>query len=277
MKKILRGWWFRDYKNDYPNAIKLLEEADKANLAQPAKDDTLDLRKFGRSILLETYYLDAQSPAGKTSYEKASTLLTGWVKEDSFYYPALELFNHKLGKDEETKQLLEDAIRDNRQDYRAYLALARLYTFHLFDLQGGLKTLEQIPPDKTNGEYFRIKAYLQLFMGNYAEAQKVFGLSDSYGIPNVLAAFYNAWALFAQQKDSEGYAAAQQWKAEMEKFRRTSKHKELKTTLERSEATLDAAGRALEIETRLSAKQKKLLRAMYAAMTDQSQPLPSIP
>ena len=33
----------------------------------------------------------------------------------------------------------------------------------------------------------------------------------------------------------------------------------------------------LDFETRLSAKQKKLLRAMYAAMTDQSQPLPSIP
>jgi hypothetical protein len=61
------------------------------------------------------------------------------------------------------------------------------------------------------------------------------------------------------------------------KVRGINERREFKRPVGLEEVMMEAAGRALEIETSLTVKQKKLLRAMYAAMNDPLNPLPTIP
>ncbi|HWT00965.1 MAG TPA: hypothetical protein VN256_12025 [Pyrinomonadaceae bacterium] len=87
-------------------------------------------------------------------------------------------------------------------------------------------------------------------------------------LPKPLALFYRTWALFGLKKETEAHAAAREWKAQMGERRKAG---------EKIDSLLEGARHALDNETHLTPAQLELLRAMLAAMADQSSPLPPLP
>jgi hypothetical protein len=283
LQRTLRALWFRDYKNDYKSALLLLEPAARENLDPRSSKDSAKVRELTRVGLIETYYRFAQLPENRNDsaayYERALGLVKDWTRENPYFYFWLEEIGHQLERDEYTKKLLQERIRDNNQDYEAILSLARVQLFKLYDLNGASKTLDSIPSEfaKFSFTYSQIKAQLQLFKGEYEDSQKVFDLAEFYDIPRALGLFYNTWALLKLQQQQKAYASAREWREEMNKFRPPDVRSDFRSVIGvAGKGMLDAAGRALGIET-LPPRQKKLLLAMYYAMDDKSRPLPAIP
>ncbi|HKQ53107.1 MAG TPA: hypothetical protein VJT74_12100, partial [Pyrinomonadaceae bacterium] len=262
LRRTLRAMWYRDYKNDFEQALPLLEQA-------AAIKDT-SLVGLGQLLLADTYYKKAQRPETtdpRTFYEKASSVSTDLTKLGvSEAYGILVTVNHKLGKDEESRRLLEAREKEEggENDLRAE-AFSRLCTHYLFDLECGLRNAQAM--STTGGAANVMIAEIQLFKGEYAEAQKGFA-DERSSLPKPLALFYRTWTLFALKKDAEARAAAQEWATSLGEFRKAG---------EADDLILEGARRALDNETHLTQEQTQLLRAMLAAMADKSSPLPLLP
>lgn len=264
LQQTLRALWYRDYKKDFARAIPLLEQASagKSELAGA----------LSRVFLADTYYQKAQQPETpdpETFYEKASSLLKDSTREgNSGAYMLLVAVNHKLGKDKETRELLEERGKEDKEGYDAFKALSTVCTHYLSDLECGLKNAElmrSVGGVGTSGEAAGTLAEVQLFRGQYTEAQEEFARTNN---PTPLDLFYRTWTLFALDKETEASASARQWKTDMEELRKAGAPINL---------ILEGARRALDKETHLTPARKELLRAMLSAMTDKSIPLPPLP
>jgi hypothetical protein len=263
LRQTYRGAWYI-VKKDFAKGLPLLEAA--------AQNDETGTSQI---FLAQSYYLKAQQPGSvdpEVFYKKTSELLANLIRTTTVgpeTYDMLVITNHKLGKDKETRELLQSLTKDNKDDIYALRALNEVCTHYLDDLECGLHSVEVIRSHNLGTAWKNVTlgllAEVRVLRGEYAVAYNE--TNDVTGKPfdHPRNLFYRTWVLFAVGRDSEAYAVAKEWKTMMDNHRRTGM----------LDIVLDGARRALDKETVLTAAQKDLLRAMLSAMADKSKPLPS--
>ena len=263
LQQTYRGAWYI-VKKDFANGLPLLEAA--------AQNDGTGTSQM---YLAQSYYLKAQQPGSVDSevfYKKTSELLANLIRTPfigSETYNMLVVANHKLGKDKETREVLERLINNYKDDIYALLALNEVCTHYLDDLDCGLRSITLLRSHLLGSGLKKVTlgllAEVRVLRGEYAIAYNE--TNDAGGKPfyHPRNLFYRTWILFAVGRDTEAYESAKEWKIGMENDRRSGTKWDM---------ILDGPRRALDKETLLTAAQKDLLRAMISAMSDQSQPLP---
>jgi tetratricopeptide (TPR) repeat protein len=279
LRKTVRALWLRDFKHDTEQATYLLEQAVKANT---------EFSTLSKEFLAETYYQKAIAPGTRSpeTLEKASSFLTNMAMESgdlslfiSSVYGMLRSVNHKLGKDKETRKLLEERAKQDKEDFTALASLSTLCTHYLADLQCGERVAQQLL-SSARSPFRRLQAQalvgeIDVLKGDYAVAAKELeslqnsvprGFIYEEWFPVLL--FYRTWALLALGKEADAATVARQWKTEIANLRKNGTEVDW---------IFDGSLRALDAEATLTPTQKNLLRAMIASMDDKAAPLPLLP
>lgn len=261
--KILRAVWRRDAKNDWENALAVLEPASRQN------SEFSEVTKY---FLADTYYQRAQRTSNKGDYEKSTTIFKQIIETNRFFNYDLLYFNiadanHRLNRDQDTRDFLNQRIQKN-SDAKAGEALVSLCLNYLKEAEcvdNTIKQFEGIFPFET----FKLrKLEAHVSRAEYAEAEKLLlGLTSPSLRENELWLFYKAWTLYALDREKEAQAAWRDWFLRMVEVRRSGKS---------GRWVFEAANRALNAEAKLTSPRKDLLERMIEAMTDKTRPLPQL-
>jgi tetratricopeptide (TPR) repeat protein len=266
---VARALWLRESKSDFDGAIAMLtpyaagnsEEADTARL-----------------FLVDTIYekaLQKSSALNRPEYERAVGVVKRILREsgDSLLYAYIVVLNHDLGKDQESREILEGRLSVKNDDSRAIQALASLCIEYLNDLDCAEKHIRTLAGLNKLGFDIQLKnTLLQLLRRQYVEADELLGnilLANRGSIDSgvtTVALLYRVWLRLALGRDAEAEAAAREWQVAMEKLRSVSIPRR---------RILQGASRGIEAE-QIPPDKKELLRRMIAAMVDPQQPLPKL-
>jgi tetratricopeptide (TPR) repeat protein len=259
--RIVRAVWSREARNDFDGAIAVLTP-----LAQEASEEGVGARYF----LIDTLYKKARRAgknADRADYERASEILRGMAEkqDSSLGYSQLLAVNHELGKDQESRDIIERALVKNGDDYTAKAALAQLCIEYMNDLECGEKNLKEIESRSGWDSSFKLRrVVLHLLRGQYAEAER---LLETSATPPQVALFYKVWLLLALNRETQAETTASEWQTTMQTVRGSGQNMEW---------LFYSASRGIESEQKIPLDKKELLRQMIAAMQDLAQPLPKL-
>lgn len=262
--RIARAVWLRDAQNDFAGAISSLE---------PYSKETTELAIIARYFLAETLYKRARSRStpGKTDYERAAALARQ-IAEKFPEEPILRLLvksNHELGKDDESRQLLEEMTRRAAPIADAHVALAMLCIDYIGDLICGERAIRTLGERGQSNRELQLRlASVRIFWAKYGEAFTPNNSPNSNLDRSFLEVelFYRVWSELALSRPQQAQAAFDAWVSRIESQRRAG---------ESTDWVFATTSRALESDQALKPADKDLLRRMIAAMSDRQQPIPT--
>jgi hypothetical protein len=260
--KLMRAVWQIEAKNDFATALGVVKSF---------SEQASGFGEYARFFLANTYYRRARQTNNKDDYEKAVKLFEQLIERDSdFYgdpiYLKLAIANHELGEDQDTRSFLEERVQKNK-NLKAALALISVCVNYLKDLACADKNT-QFDDDDFARDFNVSKLELHVLRSEYTEAEELLhsmGILSQRIIQNEVTHFYRVWTLYALQREKDVQVAFDRWQDRMESVRGSDKP---------TYWVFDAANRALDAETKLSAAQKDRLHGMISAMVDKSRPLP---
>lgn len=258
--RVARALWLREARNDFAGAISSLE---------PFVTEQSELGMAARYYMAETLYKRAKAATApdRADFVRASTLLQQVPVEDDVLQLLIKI-NHEVGKDKESRDLLEQITNRAGAAKEAQRALALLCIDYLGDLPCAERAINELGPDtRLDRELLLRLASIKIFWAQYDPAERLlFSLSrDSNLTLAEVELFFRVWTAIALSRSGDVRALFEEWRTRMETLRRAG---------DTTEWSFAAANLALEADQAVKAENKELLRRMIAAMTNKQAPLP---
>jgi hypothetical protein len=276
----IRGLWHREARGEFESALSLLRKARGMIKVSPDPEEENDYfeeidREIGRTIFKRGLARADKSEARK-DFEEAASVLTGVAKTrgDAETISLVRVVNHELGKDKETRDLIQQRINGRQADTADFLALGFICNSYNADPECGMKAADTIKGSGIWGaeayssllraEALALKGEYDLAISAQQEAVRLGMLSRS---ATAVAHFYGVLLQVAKTKQFKGTESAVKWQNSM---------RELREAAVEVEWVFDGALRILESDPAITANAKSALRNMVSAMQDSKKALPEL-
>jgi len=273
----LRGLWYRDARGEFDTALQYLRDA---RLRIKGVDEDNNIEEVDREIALTLYrrgIARTEKSLALKDFEDASAILTESAKRgrELETIGLLRVVNHQLGKDKDTKDLIQRRIEDRLANVEDFLTLGFMCASYEADAECELKVAAALKESRVSGaesyssllraEALTLKGEYDLALSAQQEALSSGQLSTR---AIAVAHFYGVLLNVAKLKQFKVSDSATKWQLSM---------RELRQAGHEIEWLFDGALRAIEADASIEVNAKTVLRDMVSAMQDSKKTLPEFP